>query len=139
MGCGIWYIVVYSMWNILHSDTVMWTLVHGLRCRPGLRNSRLRNVVPKTCFFMSYCFCHVTPKTFMPFLIFHVGPTEGRDFGRTTHQNCDLAADITKQSKLKPISKTESTIWPHTSKFLGYLKCTTLRGAQTSNPYIINQ
>ena len=63
---------------------------------------------------------------------------EGGDFGRTTHQNCDLAADITNNSKLKPISKNKSTIWPHTSKFLGYLKCTTLRGAQKSNPYTIN-
>ena len=89
-------------------------------------------------FFISYVVFHVAPKTFMSFLIFHVAPTEGGDFGRTTHQNCDLAADITNKSKLKPISKNESTIWPHTSKFFGYLKCTTLRGAQTSNPYIIN-
>ena len=65
-------------------------------------------------------------------------PKHREDHKTTQHQNCDLAADITNKSKLKPISKIESTIWPHTSKFVWYLKRTTLRGAQTSNPYIIN-
>ena len=96
-----------------------------------------KKLAPKTCFsFLNF---------FKKFLAPRPGTTpkqirvkrEGGDFGRTTHQNCDLAADITKKSKLKPISKIESMIWPHTSRFLGYLKCTTLREAQTSNPYVI--
>ena len=94
--------------------------------------------VPKTCFsFLIFLNKFLAPRPGTTPKQIRV-KREGGDFGRTTHQNYDLAADITNKLKLKPISTIESTIWPHTSKLFGYLKRTTLRGAQKSNHYIIH-